>query len=51
MPWKRKRMFSRGRRVPCIALADKYSAYKSLLGGRSAEETKAALEKRGISVP
>ena len=75
MPWKRKRMFSRGRRVLCLALAaaaaagiiavltgtllqekgsalaDKYSAYRSLLWGRSPEQIKAALEKRGISVP
>jgi len=67
-------MFSRGRRVLCLALAaaaaagiiaalagtllqekgsalaDKYSAYRSLLGGRSEGEIKAALEKRGISV-
>lgn len=33
------------------ALTDKYSAYRSLLGGRSPEQIKAALEKRGISVP
>lgn len=33
------------------ALTDKYSAYRSLLRGRSPEQIKAALEKRGISVP
>ena len=74
MPWKRKRMFSRGRRTLFIALAaaaagilaglagtlldekgsallGKYSAYKSLTGSHSPAEIKAALEKRGISVP
>lgn len=32
------------------AALDKYSAYKALIGNRSPEEIKAALEKRGISV-
>lgn len=75
MPWEKKRMFSRGRRVLCLALAaaaaagilaglagtlpdekgsallGKYSSYKVLIGNRSPAEIKAALEKRGISVP
>lgn len=33
------------------ALLDKYSSYKALIGNRSPAEIKAALEKRGISVP
>lgn len=33
------------------ALLSKYSAYKSLMGNHSPAEIKAALEKRGISVP
>lgn len=33
------------------ALLDKYSSYRSLIGNRSPAEIKAALEKRGISVP
>lgn len=34
-----------------LALTSKYSTYRSMLGNRSPEEVKAALEKRGISVP
>lgn len=33
------------------ALLDKYSSYKALTGNRSPAEIKAALGKRGISVP